>query len=139
MNYSRRELCLLLPATLALKGHGSGKAVLPSKVYRFDDLPKHAEGSNEFRPVFDGTTHDGFQVELHETDLAPGSMPHPPHHHTHEEMFLVREGTLAVTINGRESMLAAGGVAYIGSGDEHGIHNAGSDHARYFVIALGSS
>jgi len=28
-------------------------------------------------------------------------------------------------------------VAYVASNEEHGIKNAGSTHAQYFVIALG--
>jgi mannose-6-phosphate isomerase-like protein (cupin superfamily) len=139
MDRSRRELCILLPAVLAFKDQAAApRSVLPSKVYPFDRLPVQASGSNELRPVLDGTTHDGFHIELHETDLAAGAMPHPPHHHVHEEIFLVREGTLLVTVNGRESTMGAGGVAYIGSGEEHGIRNTESTHARYFVIALGS-
>jgi quercetin dioxygenase-like cupin family protein len=64
-------------------------------------------------------------------------MPHPPHHHLHEEMFLVREGTIEVTISGQSSRLAPGSVAFVGSNDEHGIHNAGPTPAEYFVVALG--
>jgi hypothetical protein len=29
-------------------------------------------------------------------------------------------------------------VAYVASNEEHGIRNAGSTHAQYFVIALGT-
>jgi quercetin dioxygenase-like cupin family protein len=138
MDHSRRELCFLLPALLAFKDQGPSGGALPSKVYAFGRLPTQTSAGNEFRPVLDGTTHDGFHVELHETDLAPGAMPHPPHHHGHEEIFLVREGTLLVTVSGRESTIGAGGVAYISSGEEHGIRNAGTSHAKYFVLALGS-
>jgi mannose-6-phosphate isomerase-like protein (cupin superfamily) len=137
MDHSRRELCLMLPAVLAFKGQSS-RAVLPSKAYPFDALPARASGGNQFRPVLDGTTHDGFHIELHETDLAPGGMPHPPHHHVHEEIFLMREGTLLVTINGRDSTIGPGSVAYVASGEEHGVRNTGSTHARYFVLELGS-
>ncbi|HEV2380708.1 MAG TPA: cupin domain-containing protein [Terriglobia bacterium] len=138
MDHSRREFCFLLPAVLALKDQSPSQSVLPSKVYPFDSLPVQAGGGNEFRPVFDGTTHDGYKIQLHQTDLGPGAMPHPPHHHSYEEIFLVREGSLVVTINGLESKLGPGAVAYISSNQEHGIRNTGSTHARYFVFELGS-
>lgn len=138
MDYSRRELCLLLPALMAFKAQPSAKGVLPSKAYPFASLTPQADGPNVFRSVFDGATHDGFHVALHATDLAPGSMPHPPHHHVHEEIFLIQQGTLLVTIAGRDSTLGPGGVAYIRSGDEHGIRNTGTTHAHYFVFELGS-
>jgi mannose-6-phosphate isomerase-like protein (cupin superfamily) len=75
---------------------------------------------------------------MHETDLAPGAMPHPAHHHAHEEVFLVREGTLEVTITGRASRLGPGSVAYVASNEEHGIRNPETTHTQYFVIALGT-
>lgn len=142
MDCSRREMCLLLPAMpalmTALKAQGSSTSVLPSRAYPFESLKPQADGPNKFRPIFDGTTHEGFHVSLHASDLAPGAMPHPPHHHVYEEIFLVREGTVVVTIAGRESTLGPGGVAYVASNDEHGIRNAGPTHAQYFVFELGS-
>jgi len=66
-------------------------------------------------------------------------MPHPGHRHPQEEMFLVREGTVEVTIAGRSTPLGPGGVAFIASNEEHSIRNAGPTHAEYFVLALGSN
>jgi mannose-6-phosphate isomerase-like protein (cupin superfamily) len=77
-------------------------------------------------------------VALHETDLAPGAMPHPPHHHAYEEVFLIREGLLQVTIGGLSSNLGPGSVAYIASNEEHSIRNLGNTHAQYFVLELGT-
>ncbi|MGH9452546.1 MAG: cupin domain-containing protein [Terriglobia bacterium] len=139
MNFSRRELCLLLPAILAApSGFPAGDHVLAAAAYPFDALSAQHEGRNLFRPVLEGATHTGVHIELHETDLAPGSRPHPPHHHLHEEIFLIREGTLEVTIAGKSSRLGSGSVAYIASNIEHGIHNVGDNHAQYFVLALGT-
>jgi quercetin dioxygenase-like cupin family protein len=137
MKFSRREACFWLPALMASQGWAAG-APTPSKVFRFEDLPVEYEDGNSFRRILKGTTHIGYEIEMHETDLAPGAMPHPAHHHAHEEVFLVREGTLEVTIAGRASPLGPGSVAYVASNDEHGIKNAGTTHAQYFVIALGT-
>jgi len=137
MKYSRREVCLWIPALMA--SHGlAAEAPIPSNAFRFDDLPAEFEDGNSFRRILKGKTHTGYEIEIHETDLAPGAMPHPAHHHAHEEVFLVREGTIEVTIAGRASSLGPGSVAYVASNDEHGIRNAGSTHAQYFVVALGT-
>jgi quercetin dioxygenase-like cupin family protein len=138
MNWSRRDLCWWLPVLAASAAAAAEEPSLPSKAFRFEDLPVNVSGENRFRPVLEGTTHEGVRLEAHETDLAPGGMPHPPHRHRHEEMFLVREGTVEVTIAGRSSLLGPGGVAFIASNEEHGIRNAGSTHAEYFVLGLGS-
>jgi mannose-6-phosphate isomerase-like protein (cupin superfamily) len=137
MNFSRRDICLMLPALAASSGYAADAAALPSKTYAFDDLHVQADGENKFRAILAGKTHTGFLVELHETDLAPGGMPHPAHHHDHEEIFLVREGALEVTIEGKSTRLGPGSVGYVASNQEHGIHNPGPAHAQYFVFALG--
>jgi mannose-6-phosphate isomerase-like protein (cupin superfamily) len=137
MQCSRREVYFWIPALMASHGLGA-EAPIPSKMLRFEDLPVQSGNGHTLRRILEGKTHSGYGVEMHETDLAPGAMPHPAHHHAHEEVFLVREGTLEVTITGRASRLGPGSVAYVASNEEHGIRNPGSTHAQYFVIALGT-
>jgi mannose-6-phosphate isomerase-like protein (cupin superfamily) len=84
-----------------------------------------------------GETRTGFAIEVHETELAPGEAPHPPHQHVNEEVFLVREGVLEVTIAGHTVNLNPGSVAYVASNEHHGVRNGGKTPARYFLFALG--
>jgi quercetin dioxygenase-like cupin family protein len=136
MNHPRRAFLAAIPALMATGGLAADKSYLPSKVYEFSQLPVHHGKTNTSRPVLDGLTHENCRIEVHESELAPGNRPHPPHHHSHEEMFLVREGTLEVTINGKSSKAGPGSVAFISSNDVHGIRNVGSTHAQYFVLAI---
>jgi mannose-6-phosphate isomerase-like protein (cupin superfamily) len=55
----------------------------------------------------------------------------------HEEIFLIREGTVEVTIKGRQTRLGPGSVGFAASNDEHGLQNVGTTPAQYFVVALG--
>jgi quercetin dioxygenase-like cupin family protein len=128
---------LWLPAVAASGLVAAEEKTLRTKVSRFEDLPVTGGGKNRFRPIVEGLLHDGHPVEAHATELAPGNMPHGSHRHKHEEMFLIREGMVAVVVNGQVTRLGPGGVAFIGSGDEHGIRNVGDTAAHYFVIALG--
>jgi mannose-6-phosphate isomerase-like protein (cupin superfamily) len=128
---------LLLSALTAGPGLAAETAALPSKVYRFEDLPVRRSNGNESRPLLAGALHNGNYLESHETLLAPGNMPHPPHHHLHEEMFLVREGTIEATISGKSTRVGPGSVVFVASNVEHGIRNVGSGPAQYFVIAFG--
>jgi quercetin dioxygenase-like cupin family protein len=137
MDRSRRDLCLLLPALAATRARAAGERRLPTTVKRFEDLKAEISDGNSFRPILEGTTHEGFPIEAHETELGAGSMPHAAHRHQHEEMFLIREGSVEVTVNGQSTRLGPGGAAYIASNELHGIKNVGTTAARYFVIALG--
>ena len=76
-------------------------------------------------------------LEVHETTLPPGAMPHPAHHHVHSEMWLIREGTVQLTINGKSHVMGPGSVGFVHSNDEHGIKNVGTTPATYFVVAVG--
>jgi quercetin dioxygenase-like cupin family protein len=129
---TRRDLTLLSAGLIASTAKAQ-KAALPSKAYRFEDLVVKGNG----RAVFDGLTHSGFHVDLHETELAPGMAPHAPHRHEHEEIVMIREGTLEVTIEGKVTTVGTGSVVYAASNDLHGWKNVGATHAHYFVIALG--
>jgi len=74
---------------------------------------------------------------LDSAELAAGETPHPPQRHLHEEMLLIIEGELDVTVAGQTQRLGRGSAAYVASDDEHGWRNVGASPARYFVIALG--
>ena len=138
MNYSRRDVSVLLPVLAAAQATAQTPA-LPSKTYSYPDLPVKVNASNRQRAVLDGATHTGFLVNLHMTELGPGQAPHAPHHHVHEEMVMIHEGTLEVTIAGRVATLGPGSIAYVASGEEHGWRNVGDGPANYFVLALGQA
>jgi quercetin dioxygenase-like cupin family protein len=136
MKYSRRDLSLLLPV-LAATGAAAQSSALPSKTFRFEDLAVRSSGPNRMRAVLEGATHAGVPIELHITELAPGEAPHPPHHHVHEEMILILEGTVEVAILDRHATLGPGSAAFVASNEQHGWRNVGNGAARYFVLALG--
>ena len=138
MSCSRRDLAVISSTLLAsLVAGANEQSRLPSEVFVFQNLPVKHSAKLEYRPIVSGATVDGCKVSVHESSLAPQSEPHPPHHHKGEEIFMMLEGTLEVTINGKSSRISRGSVAFIGSGDEHGIRNPGETPARYYVVELG--
>jgi mannose-6-phosphate isomerase-like protein (cupin superfamily) len=110
---------------------------LPSATYPFRELSVSNANGAEFRPVLKGKLATAESLEVHETTLPPGAMPHAPHHHVHSEMWLIREGTVQLTINGTSHVMGPGSVGFVHSNDEHGIKNVGTTPATYFVVAVG--
>ena len=142
MEISRRDLCSLFPAAALLSAlpleSQPAETLANSQVFPFDTLPVHrsADGA-QMRPVLRGKLPTGEMLEVHETSLPAGAMPHPPHRHLHSELWLVREGTVELTVNGRGQTVGPGGVGFAASNQEHGIKNVGKDRAQYFVVAIG--
>lgn len=138
MECSRREACAMLALLAGAPAIAADQPkTLPSQFYNFDDLPVKHSGNLTYRNIFSGTIYEGCHISLHESELAPNSAPHPPHHHRHEEMVLIVDGVLDFTINGKTTRADAGSAMFAGSNDTHGIFNPGSAPAKYFVFALG--
>ena len=127
----------LLPAALALNALATADSSLPSMAVPFDQLPVRKGTGSEFRQIVKGKLATGEPVEMHETTLQPGGAPHAPHHHEHSEFWLIREGTVELTINGKAQTLGPGSAGYVASNEVHGIKNIGSTPATYFVVAIG--
>jgi len=152
MSSTRREVLFLLSGLvssavqleglpsqgLPSQGSSNHDNSLPSATYPFSELPVSiADGGAAIRPVLKGKLATSESLEVHETTLPPGEMPHAPHHHVHSEMWLIREGTVQLTINGTSHVMGPGSVGFVHSNDEHGIKNVGTTPASYFVVAVG--
>ena len=157
MKFSRRDLSVMLgglaAAFTARAQSGSGKAapaaaateaagveklpVLKTMAYRYNELKTAGTDRNVRRSLFTAKTHTGFKMESHMSDLAPGESNHPPHQHLREEMMLVREGTMQLTIKGVPYKLGPGDVGLIGSNEIHNATNVGNTIAKYFIVNIG--
>jgi quercetin dioxygenase-like cupin family protein len=155
MTMSRRDLCVALSAFAAAARPTDGRAIsiaggvisapiaeaepvlTMQKVYPFESLPVAHGANGESRAVVHGVLPTGEAVELHETTLLPGHMPHPPHKHRHLEFMLVREGTVEFDSDGRLERVGPGGVIFAASNVMHGLKNVGATSAIYFVLAIG--
>ncbi|MEO6317062.1 MAG: cupin domain-containing protein [Chitinophagaceae bacterium] len=126
-------LILLLQATIAHTVQSQD--TLPARVYHLAALPAAQDSSRDRIQIMDGSTSVLANLEVHLTELKPGKAAHPPHTHSNtEELIIVKEGLLKVTIRGKTKLLSAGGLAYSLPGDEHGAVNAGKTKAAYYIV-----
>ncbi len=157
MKCSRRELGVLLPTLIAgamasrdlgaQQGQQAAPAggadsveklpVMKTQRFGFDEIPVTTNGKNKQRRMFTAKTHTGFKIESHQSDIAPGEVNHPPHQHLREEMMLIREGVMELTIAGKPYRLGPGDVGVIGSNELHNARNVGTTRANYFIVNIG--
>ena len=64
---------------------------------------------------------------MHETVLGPGVETHPPHTHAHQEIIILVEGTVQVTMDGRSDTVEAGSVIFYDPDKPHNLRNTGGD------------
>jgi len=108
---------------------------LLSGVYYWNKLEPIKEDTRVRRQVLEGKTFALEYFEIHSSTLEPGKAPHPPHTHPdQEELMIVKEGQVKITIAGQSKILGPGSIAFAIPGDEHGIENAGSTTATYFIL-----
>jgi mannose-6-phosphate isomerase-like protein (cupin superfamily) len=141
MAFTRRKVCTLIPALVtagnAIPALAAQDDSLPSAGFAFESLPVQSSDHAQFRSILKGKLATGEHIEVHETTLPANGFPHPPHHHVHSEMWLIREGTVELTINGTSHRFGPGGLGFVHSNEEHGIKNVGTGPATYFVVAIG--
>jgi hypothetical protein len=65
-----------MTALAATPGGAAQKTTLPSKAFPYDELPVKENHGNQSRAILSGELHDGCYLEVHQTRLAPGGMPH---------------------------------------------------------------
>lgn len=108
---------------------------LLSNVYYWNMLEQKKEDTRVRRQVLEGKTFALSNFEIHASTLEPGKAPHPPHvHDDYDELIIVKEGQVKITIAGQDKTLGPGSVAFAMPGDEHGIENAGNTQATYFIL-----
>lgn len=122
-------------AVMAL-AQSAGKPVMHSCVFNWANLKVTPTKMGESRRVFDAPTPILTEFECHITTLNPGEAPHPPHQHAHEELMIIKEGTLAALQGDKTNIVTTGGIIFEASNELHGLRNVGTNPATYYVLKI---
>jgi len=151
MNHmNRREACLAVAALAALGGKGfqaeqqnaghpeKENLLSRSETFSYAHLPiTDLPNGGSMRKVVSGILVTGEYIEVHESMLPAGQMPHPPHRHRNSEILFIREGKLEFLNDGKPEPVGPGDVVFTASNVVHGLKNVGNTPAMYFVVAIG--
>lgn len=141
----RRSLFAVFSALAAAGLTGAAAAAEPasptlstSKVLRYADLPlRKFPNGGEQRRVIIGTLPTGEFLEVHETMLPAGEMPHPPHKHPNTEMLFIQTGTLEyIDDDGSRLPVGSGDIVFSASNKIHGLKNVGTTPSNYIVVSV---
>ena len=110
------------------------KQVQKSTVYAWSTADTKPNDWGAVRQVMRTPTPTLEELEIHISTLAPGKAPHAPHQHQHEELLILKEGTLETFQNGTKRRIGPGGIIFQASNELHNVTNIGQVPATYYVI-----
>jgi quercetin dioxygenase-like cupin family protein len=116
-------------ATLAAQKH-----LQTSTVYPWSTADTNSNEWGGVRQVMRAPTPTLDELEIHISTLNPGKSPHAPHQHQHEELLILKEGTLETFQKGATRRVGAGGIIFQASNELHNVTNIGTTPATYYVI-----
>lgn len=126
---------LATAATHDLAKHNKS-STRPSGIFDWTKMTAVPTPTGERRDVLNGSTVTLQNLSVHITTVNPGQATHAAHRHPDEEIVVVKEGALDVTISGKTERATAGSVILFASNDLHGMRNAGDTRATYYVVRL---
>ncbi len=87
-------LLVSVAATSSIATIAAQKHVQKSTVYPWSTADTKSNEWGAVRQVMRTPTPTLDELEIHISTLSPGKSPHAPHQHEHEELLIVKEGTL---------------------------------------------
>ena len=110
------------------------KPALHSTVFDWTTADTKPNAWGAVRQVMRDRTPTLDELEIHISTLKPGQSPHAPHQHQHEELLILKEGTLETFQSGTTRRVGAGGIIFQASNEMHNVTNVGQTPATYYVI-----
>jgi len=122
-------------ATLGVvAGAQTQKTAMRSALFDWNTAAAQQTAYGARRQFFKSATATTDELSLHVTTVNPGAASHAPHRHAHEELFIVKEGTVEALVGGEWKKVGPGSAVFCASNELHGIRNAGTTPATYHVI-----
>jgi len=110
---------------------------LRSAVYNWSNIQPVKVETRETKKVLEGSTLDLEHLEIHTSTIGPGVVNHPPMiHNDVDELILIKEGNVQVTINNKTQTLGPNSVLFILAGDEQSFKNNSDKSATYYVLSF---
>jgi quercetin dioxygenase-like cupin family protein len=98
---------------------------MPATINTLDATDDHHVLGESLRPLL--TNEMGSSIEIFDTSGPAGAGP-PPHRHAWEEIYVVLDGELEVTVDGDTHVLTSGAVAHVPAGTVHAYRNVTEAH-----------
>lgn len=106
-----------------------------SGLYKWSELETKKGNLRTGRKIMEGSSSHFKYLEIHATTQEHGAIPSPPHtQKDREEIIIIKEGLMKMTLNGKSKILGAGSVIMIPPLVEQSMENVGDGPMTYYVM-----
>ena len=140
---TRRDCTLVLLTALGAGGlaamaQSDRKPAMNSTAIEWDSIQPRNNANGSSKKFFEGPSPTLGLLECHATTLRPGAMNHEILKRTHDEVIIVKEGTVEAYVGGKWVKLAANRVSSAARRGDGGAGRspsrpAGTAHRRQYV------
>ena len=125
-------LSLLLLGAAASSSHSEN---IPSMAYQWSDPVVRVGHNSASNILFEGTTTHLASLKLEAYALAGGASTTSTTPRNLEQLILVKDGALSVTIEDQTQTIARGSVAMLMPGQKHQLESVGDSRATYYLMS----
>ncbi|MFT7033494.1 MAG: (S)-ureidoglycine aminohydrolase [Cyclobacteriaceae bacterium] len=130
-----RLLSFLLVFCIISKGTYAQTEQIKPGSYKWAEHDVKVGKDRESRKILEGTSPHFEYLKIHATTQYKGAKPNEAHANSNiEELIIVKEGRLKVTIDGKQQVLGVGGVIMLLPQQLHSLENIGDSQLTYFVM-----
>lgn len=108
---------------------------IQSGVFKWDELEVISDGDRQSRSILKGSSAHLDYFSIHATTQDVGAAPSTAHaNEDMEELIIVKEGTMKVTIEGESAIIGENGVFSLMPHQMHTVQNVGDHPLTYYVM-----
>jgi XRE family transcriptional regulator, regulator of sulfur utilization len=122
------------PASSGAPPAAAAAAPLASQVFDWKDLQAVPIPNGERRQVLDGPTATVDLLHVHVTTLAVGKASGEAVRHLQEEVLIVKDGQIEVSLDGTTQKVGPGSILFFAAGAVTRLRNVGPTPATYYVV-----
>lgn len=135
--FPMRSFLLLLLTVLAILP--AFPQSIPSKVYSWSQAPVIKHTGYENRTIMEGPTRDFSNLAVHAVTLFANQPSQHSQTLDEEQLIIIKEGELTLTLNEKKKTLGPGSVALVMPGDLHRFENKTNVPLTYYVMQYTSN
>ena len=133
-NFTRLLLVALIVAGLAALAQSAKKPAMTSTAIEWNSLEAKPNANGSGKKFFEGPTATLDLLECHASTLNPGVTNHPILKRPHDEVIIVKEGTIEAFVNDKWVRIGPGSVIFNAANVPQAMRNVGDGPATYHVV-----